>query len=83
MKRVKTAKAVVAERGQVTIPKVIRDKLGIRPGVVLSFELRDNTIIVSKDLTSDPIGSIYGCLKGATSYSSTDEYMTEIRGAAE
>lgn len=83
MKQTNTARAVVAERGQVTIPKVIRDKLGIRPGVVLNFELRDNTIIVSKDLTSDPIASIYGCLKGATGYASTDEYLKEIRGAAE
>jgi antitoxin PrlF len=31
-------KAVVAERGQVTIPKRLRDRLGIRPGTVLEFQ---------------------------------------------
>ncbi|MHB1013422.1 MAG: AbrB/MazE/SpoVT family DNA-binding domain-containing protein, partial [Desulfobacteria bacterium] len=30
-------KATVAERGQVTIPKLLREKLGIRPGTRLDF----------------------------------------------
>ena len=30
-------KAVVSEKGQVTIPKTLRDRLGIRPGQVLDF----------------------------------------------
>ena len=30
-------KAKVADRGQVTIPKALRDRLGIRPGTVLDF----------------------------------------------
>ena len=31
-------KATVAERGQVTIPKPLREKLGIRPGTRLDFK---------------------------------------------
>ena len=31
-------RAKVAERGQVTIPKVLRERLGIRPGTVLEFK---------------------------------------------
>jgi AbrB family looped-hinge helix DNA binding protein len=31
--------AVVAERGQVTIPKSLREKLGISPGTVLEFDI--------------------------------------------
>jgi AbrB family looped-hinge helix DNA binding protein len=30
-------KAVVAERGQVTIPKVLRQKLGVKPETILDF----------------------------------------------
>ena len=30
-------KAKVAERGQVTIPKALRERLGIVPGTVLDF----------------------------------------------
>ena len=31
-------KSIVSEKGQVTIPKPIREKLGLRPGTVLDFE---------------------------------------------
>jgi len=31
-------RAKVAERGQVTIPKVLRERIGIRPGTVLEFK---------------------------------------------
>ena len=30
-------KAIVAQRGPVTIPKALRDKLGIRPGTAPEF----------------------------------------------
>ena len=34
-------KAIVAERGQVTIPKALRDKLGIRPGTTSARSARE------------------------------------------
>ena len=77
-------KAVVAERGQVTIPKSLRDKLGISPGTVVKFELTaDNTIMVTKDPSATSMSAVYGCLKGRTSFKSTDQYMKRVRGAAE
>lgn len=76
-------KAVVAERGQVTIPKLIRDRLGLVPGAVLTFELKGSKIIVTKQIVGDPVSSVYGCLKGATAYTSTDAYINAIRGVAE
>ena len=33
----KSMKARVAERGQVTIPKRLRERLGVKPGTVLEF----------------------------------------------
>ena len=39
--------STVTDKGQVTLPKAIRDRLGIRPGSKLEFELRpDNTLQV-------------------------------------
>ena len=36
-------KSIVAERGQVTIPNSLRDKLGIRPGTALEFSASNGT----------------------------------------
>ncbi|GMV73852.1 MAG: hypothetical protein AMXMBFR78_08030 [Rubrivivax sp.] len=34
--------AVVSEKGQVTLPKRVRDQLGIRPGSRLEFQVSDD-----------------------------------------
>lgn len=69
--------AVVAERGQVTIPKALRDRMGIRPSTVLEFSVKNGALIAVKAVKSDPVSSVLGCLKtGRTS----DEWMRELRG---
>ncbi|KQQ85956.1 AbrB/MazE/SpoVT family DNA-binding domain-containing protein [Aureimonas sp. Leaf324] len=45
----------VTEKGQVTIPKPIRDKLGIGPGSEVEFVDRgDHVELVREELPSDP-----------------------------
>jgi AbrB family looped-hinge helix DNA binding protein len=75
-------KAVVTSRWQVTIPKPIRDKLGIKPGMVVAFELCDGTAIIAKEIVGNPVSHVYGCLKDTFGYESTDVYIREIRGRA-
>ena len=72
-------KAIVAERGQVTIPKALRDKLGIRSGTALEFSARNGTLVASKAAT-DPVSSVFGCLKRGID---TDRYVAELRGVAD
>jgi len=43
----------VSEKGQVTIPKHVRDQLGIRPGTVLSFAAVGGKLVASKQETGD------------------------------
>ena len=38
----------VGPKGQVVIPKRMREAIGIRPGVEVTFEMRDNEIIITK-----------------------------------
>ncbi|KYK33971.1 MAG: hypothetical protein AYK19_12675 [Theionarchaea archaeon DG-70-1] len=38
--------STVNREGQVTIPKEIREKLGIKEGSILSFVIRDNEIVI-------------------------------------
>ncbi len=41
-------KAIVSEKGQVTIPKVCRVRLGLHAGSVLDFEIRDGQLVAVK-----------------------------------
>jgi len=46
-------KAIVSEKGQVTIPKPVRDKLGIRPGTVLDFSAERGKLVAIKEQPDD------------------------------
>lgn len=48
-------KAVVAERGQLTIPKRLRERLGIRPGTVLEFREEAERLVAAKAETAVPL----------------------------
>ena len=72
-------KAIVAERGQVTIPKVLRDKLGIRQGTTLDFEASNGTLVARKAET-DPVSSVFGCLGKPVD---SDKFLRKIRGDAD
>lgn len=74
-------KAVVAERGQVTIPKSLRDALGIRPGTVLEFEVRKGQLIARKQAMPERMRAARGVLKHLGK--STEQVLLELRGKAE
>jgi antitoxin PrlF len=68
---------VISERGQVTIPKPLRDRLGLRPGSVLDFEERQGELVARKVSARDPVDEVYGILDlGAP----TDELVARLRG---
>ncbi len=71
------ARAIVSEKGQVTVPKLVRDRLGIRSGQVLEFRFVEGGVLVSKAPIEDSLERAYGSLKlGAT----TAQVMRELRG---
>ena len=57
-----SVKAVVAERGQVTIPKRLRERLGTRPGTVLEFREEADKLVAEKAETADALDRWYGRL---------------------
>lgn len=69
-------KAIVEERGQVTIPKPLRDELGIRPGTALEFVAKDGALLARKAET-DPVARVFGCLGGRIG---TDKFIRALRG---
>jgi len=71
-------KAKVAERGQVTIPKALRERLGIVPGTVLDFIEEQGRLIAKKTETVDAVDQVFGRLGRGRN---TDDIIHEIRGA--
>ena len=70
-------KAKVAERGQVTIPKRLREDLGIRPGTLLDFSTENGRLVAVKFESVHAVDQIYGKFgKGR----GTDEILAELRG---
>jgi antitoxin PrlF len=71
-------KAKVAERGQVTIPKALRERLGIVPGTVLEFFEEQGRLIARKTEAVDSVDQVFGRLGRGRN---TDDIIQEIRGA--
>ena len=71
--------AVLSEKGQITIPKALRDQLGLVPGTVLEFAAEGGRLVARKELAHDPFARWRG--KGRLPVGkSTDEYLARIRG---
>ncbi len=69
--------AVVSEKGQVTIPKALRYRLGIQPGQVLDFDEEGGRLVARKVVARDPVDMVWGTLKLDRS---VDELIEEMRG---
>ncbi len=73
--------ATVAERGQITLPKAVRDALGLTKGTQLKVELDGGRIILRKNV-DDALSRLRGRFKLAEGYKTTDEAMRAVRGRA-
>lgn len=71
--------AKVTSKGQVTIPKEVRERLGVRPGEAIGFEEKDGMLVITKAVTNSPFDKWVGRLahlKGKRS----DDLVKEARG---
>ncbi len=70
-------KTTVSEKGQITIPKAVRTKLGIRPGTVLELEAERGRLVGRKASGRDIVDELYGSLPLDES---VDDYLERARG---
>lgn len=75
----------ITVKGQVTIPKDVRDALGLKPGDLVAFEEADGTVTVRKGHEAEP-ASFDDRLERARALANplplgmtADEYMALIR----
>jgi antitoxin PrlF len=74
----------MTSKGQVTVPKNVRELLGVGPGSSVDFELRPNGEVVVRAAATGrrPPRSRFARLRGrATVKMSTDEILALTRGA--
>jgi AbrB family looped-hinge helix DNA binding protein len=69
--------STVSEKGQITVPKRLRELLGIRAGDQLELAEENGRLVATKTVPSDPVTASYGIL---STRESTDETIRALRG---
>lgn len=69
----------ISERGQITIPKVLRDQLGLYSTVEVEISATEDGLLIKKRAGADhPVDRVAGILDDMDF--DIDEYIEEIRG---
>ena len=73
------AKTKITTKGQVTIPKGVRERMGLRPGDELEFTEEDGVFHLRKRVDPEVFKKYRGYLKELAGQDS-DELVREMRG---
>lgn len=68
----------ISERGQITIPKPLRDRFGMNSSVEVEITPTEHGLLIQKrTATRHPVDRVYAVLGRR---GSTDDYLDKIRG---
>lgn len=70
-------KSTIGERGQITIPKEIRERLGVTPGMQLEVREEEGKIVLVKSGIEEAIAKWKGSARNP--YGTTDELLNTLR----
>lgn len=73
---------LVTTKGQVTIPKKLRDRYGIRPGVLIDFVVDADGIHLRKAVKKEA-GTVLGCLRHELTGRKVPDLLDDLRGEVE
>lgn len=76
-------KSLVTSKGQITIPKPLRDQFGIEVGTEISFDAAGDGIRLRKVVSRAKPSAALGCLKGELASRSVEQWIDELRGPVE
>jgi antitoxin PrlF len=71
--------AKVTSKGQITLPKKVREKLGVGPGENVGFEERNGVFYIKKTVKESPFNKWVGRLRQLEGQQS-DKLVKELRG---
>ena len=70
--------STISSKGQITVPKRVRDQLGLRTGTTVEFELTAAGVLLRKGHTGvRPVDRVRGILERR---SRTDDLIADMRG---
>ncbi len=69
----------ITTKGQVTVPKQVRERMGLRPGDELEFIEVNGVYSIKKSLTPNPLKKYRSYLKKLTGFD-PDNLVQEMRG---
>lgn len=71
--------STISSKGQITVPKAVRDTLGLRPGTHVEFEVTPDGALLRKGHkgTTRAVDRVLGILKRE---GATDALIVEMRG---
>jgi len=75
-------KATLTSKGQLTIPKAIRDRMGLKPGDVLEFDEHVTYLKAQRVFDEKRMRSVVGRGRKGNGISSK-EYLDDMRGPVE
>jgi len=68
----------ISERGQITIPKPLRNKMGLLKNVEIDvIPVKEGLLIQKRSRGKHPVDEVMGILKRP---SNTDQYIEKVRG---
>lgn len=67
----------ISSKGQVTLPVKVREQLGLIPGTLVEFKIREEGVLVRKSTGRRPVDKVWGTLSPG---SPVDEILDEMRG---
>ena len=67
----------LAQRGQIVIPKEMRDAMGLKPGARLQIRVQDGRLLIEKKVTLDLSRWVGKAIEDGLT---TNEALTELRG---
>ncbi len=71
------ASATLTSKGQITIPKPVRDRMHLQPGDKLEFHIQDDETILLEPATGD-ISELDGLLHDPSQHSVSVEDMNDV-----
>ena len=73
----------IGERGQVTIPKELRERFGLRPDTEVDFQVINGSIVLEKKPRKLNLAKWKGrCRRSLTElgYDTADDFIEDVRG---